>query len=709
MTQNAKKEQKSTLDTINSAYQVLSILPYIKKMDEGDLMSFNTNPFTYILKLLRAVGVNGQEIEEFLTNLITVILPAVEMSTKGILLSNLKELISCNTDPRIPNYMRSYDTSKGWTNTVGSGITIDMGNLDYNQMFRISPLSTYGQTMYFGTKDKKIYDLVRADDMNAFIWMVINKGNLPTPVPSDSVPALSGQSLLGITVVTDPENTAILAGKTFTNKNSLIESVAISETHSDDGGIISNTIVPCTINSVEYKQSLNWYENSGGYFNYLRPVNERIIRDYSKERAIFNLQYISRAGANVLNSMAQQNKLKLTILPKPFVHLPHDGEPVWRIKKILFNADGEPDNNGKYSVFCQPASISGTSEYTEYQIIDNKGNEIDNYTLRVYKSDGTYDVGTGDEIKKYDCLYECYPGLTVYEWNYDFIMGMQLFDPVVITSQIIQLACNVRMCANIQTTKSETEYQMKIAQIVTRLMEEETSTVSDCFFTFSNEDYVKMANEANLMRLNQVPFQDNENNVADFDATEIAKILTEFDDNGELQKNIDVLKRTFSAATATIQEEILPEDAYNIQLNFLYTAIKTLTNALVSTIISPKIVLLFEVNKQLIGDKDENLTFEMFIQSMMNVIKSIILEIKDLILQELTSWVMNRILELTNELSVLVLKEQMDAYLTLLKLIIDACRLNIGFGQQSLLDSALAEVNYADIVGLPDQPLNKEC
>ena len=128
-------------------------------------------------------------------------------------------------------------------------------------------------------------------------------------------------------------------------------------------------------------------------------------RDYSKEFGICNLQYIDQASTDSPIIGTVNNKLKFTILPKPYVHM---------FKKVLFNGKGELDSSGKYSL----------SENDAKSILDFSGNKIK------IKSG----ITKKDILPK---LFECYPGLTVYEFNYDFVMSMKLFDARVIASTLL--------------------------------------------------------------------------------------------------------------------------------------------------------------------------------------------------------------------------------------------------------------------------------
>lgn len=418
-------------------------------------------------------------------------------------------------------------------------------------------------------------------------------------------------------------------------------------------------------------QSVNWYVNNGTFFNFLKKVEDRIPRDYSKEYAICNLQYNPKF-----------NEIKFTVLPKPVVHIPTSEEPLWRFKTILFNSNGEPDPKGKYT----------SNDY----VIDPK---TGSYTLNNINS-----------------MYECYPKLTVYEFNYDFLMGMQLFDPTVVAARLMETVINLRYSNNgriglgVKVNKSETAYQMRIAEIIKNIIESTAYEVSDCFYSFDNSKYDSMLRDAELKRSQMHIDNDGVNNARQGDGTDAYDILNEFDNNATLNENKEVIKRAITQATANITEEVLPEDKYSIQFNIIQELINSLVIILVETLISPKIILLFEVNRALMGQYDfkkyKDYDIEFFIKSIEGLLVSIIKELRDIILQSLLDWCLKILTELHIKAAELMIKEQLEYYSRLMKLLFKACSFKAS--HRAALDSELDHVDYADIDEI-DRPKESNC
>ena len=200
------KEQRETLALIDAIMAMTEKMP----TDESLNVNLSLNPFKFLMDIILK-KVSYQEMLDFLVDVMTVSLPVIELGIKGIILSNLKSVVDCNIDPRIPIWLRY----------PNKGLNFNVGMLDYLKIMSIPPLSPLGSTYYFGTKtyytidgDKdtnqkyvslpfacescvkqgipitkikkysecsNVYELARAEDYNAFLWFVIHKGFLPVP------------------------------------------------------------------------------------------------------------------------------------------------------------------------------------------------------------------------------------------------------------------------------------------------------------------------------------------------------------------------------------------------------------------------------------------------------------------------------------------------------------------------------------------------
>ena len=374
-----KKEMQgdamASVDTAKAMVdKVLSIMGLI--LTEPSLtLSFSTNPIGFLMQILRHLGVTYEDLENWLTNFLIYIIPILEVGTKAFLLTHLKDVVSCSSDPRIPEkYRKKHKAQTNYNTSQENGLDIDIETIDYLDKLSVSPLSDYGKYMYFGLDGvTDSYKFARADDFDAFLWFVIHKGKFPNSskvtVGNEGVMdkhtfkgKTNGSSLLG-TLVVEPNGSpsSILLGNTFMyTPQSHVISMCIDAKYDDKNQIIKNTIVPVS----DDWSSVNWYARRAYEFGKNIGINWGVDnktnttkykgkeRDFSKEFGIINLQYIDQASSDSPIIGTVNNKLRLTILPKPLVHVPDltKGEKPWAFKKLLFNSKGELDPNGKYTL-----------------------------------------------------------------------------------------------------------------------------------------------------------------------------------------------------------------------------------------------------------------------------------------------------------------------------------------------------------------------
>ena len=150
----------------------------------------------------------------------------------------------------------------------------------------------------------------------------------------------------------------------------------------------------------------------------------------------------------------------------------------------------------------------------------------------------------------------------------------------------------------------------------------------------------------------------------------------------------------------------MPEDKYNVKLNLIQELIRGLVTIIVESLLTPKIILLFEVNKQLMGGHDENLSIEDFLNAISGLITSIVVEIRDIILNELLNWAKSILNDLLSKLSSILALEQVDYYTRLMVSLLEACKIHSL--NRKLLETQLDTVYYADIDEI-DKPITSEC
>lgn len=656
------------------ADKVLIILDLIQSNKSYPL---DLNAMSFLMDILKSLGVSFDVIEEWLTNFLVYVIPTLELSTKAYLLSNLKNMVGCSTDPRIPEkYRKKHKSQDDTESSQERGIDIDIESIDYLDKLSISPLSDDGKGLYFGLDGiNDSYKFARADDFDAFLWFVIHKGKFPNSsivkldennnliLGSHKTTKNYKGSLLSSLEVTYNENdpSTILLGNTFQYESGRTISMCIDIKYNDKGKILNNTIVPIS----DDWSSVNWYTRRANYFtkNIIGDKASKISakRDYSKEIPICNIQYIDQGSTDSPVIGTVNNKLRFTILPKPLVYI---NTKELTIKKILFNENGDFDKNGKYT------------------LSDTKFDEI-------FKKEKSKDFEFNEGKSKADVIrsmYECYKGLTIYEFNYDLIMGMKLFDARSIVSALFDTLQNASLGLSVGLEERHQESTDTIKEIIKNIINTDDSTINDCYHTFSNDRYNMLLSNTANKRLNRTD--------KFYDAKQILSASL----SGDTVNEEEVLHRAITQAKVTVTEGSDGSDEYGIANNFMFSLLNNLITAIVQSLLSPKLLMVIVVNQSMMGGgKWEKFNFSNLFKALQDIIVGIVKEVKDLIIDKLWKLVATRLDPLITITSDEIVKEQLDSYADVLREIMKYAPYIFHFIGGQRQDTKIDDVDYADI------------
>lgn len=600
-----------------------------------------------------------------------------------------------------------------------------------------------------------VYELARAKDMNAFLWFILNKAkflnvsDVNRVMPDTLYPPTILSEITGVTNVSESDNMVSLGG-CYVQSNGSNESTVmglcikntpirsfngeIKENSTSNSGFldisdinIGHKLYKLNDNITGYEYTIvpttnvwngcNWYVNRSLYFDFWNLKK----RDYNKEFALFRLVMKDQDGVAT-------NKLTFTIKPAPNIIIPnfnvdvyhkktekdkwlnfkYSGSTPWSFHKILFDVDGKKDVwGGKYSVVVDE-SVTPTRDgkYNVYTLLNPKTkDQIQGISLYVNMLSGEYKLVTKGCQDIRMPLYECYPGLTVYEFNYDFIMGMRFYDPTVVAAQLIEALTNIRL--GFSVTKTQTEYQMRISEIVKKLLETNGYESSDCFFSFSNDTFNRMQEKSELKRANLYPFQDEGNRAFNVKDADVYSVLNDYDSEATLEENISVVNRAITSATATISNEVYPEDKYNCEFDLITKGVEMITSIFVEALLSPKMLLVFAVNQKIMGEEmPKNLNIEKLLESFLDIIIAMVSEIIEMIIKKLLDFVMEKVKSLLSAAAKILLLEQLNYYTSLIRQMLENCAFSLP--KNPNLVSTLDNVDYADI-DANDKPITNEC
>ena len=343
-------------------------------------------------------------------------------------------------------------------------------------------------------------------------------------------------------------------------------------------------------------------------------------------------------------------------------------------------------------------------------------------------------------------LTECYMGLTVYQFNYDYIFSFKLFDAQVIAANIINSLLNID-CINLSFLKKKKKnneddaisntdqvyINSYVDKLVEKIIEQEDEEFTDCFYTFSNEDYDELEESTATKIINNNIYAKN----TDEEVGEIYDILNSYDADSTLHEQTEIISRAImkavdkaeSSATddgdnesQTVQESTSGgRKNKNFWGNLLKKAVQILISEIVNAILTPKVLMLLQINKKLMNDdplnfnKKYNYTTEDVLKGLSGLLSGIIKEVIDMIQKELLRLILSRITEIFNAYLKQLALEYAKKWVDLLRQLLACFKFRKkkmkggnGFGDDrnamtDAINAALNEVDYADIDMLVDE------
>lgn len=130
--------------------------------------------------------VKKSKISEIPDELQSGFLVGLENTVKAVLATILSSILSCSINPEVSTFFLDYN-SKDSLPTVS--FTLPKSAFDNFNLLDIYPLSYMGCNYYSGVDDETmdVNTLYRANDLNTFLWYVINRGSTITQVETNKM------------------------------------------------------------------------------------------------------------------------------------------------------------------------------------------------------------------------------------------------------------------------------------------------------------------------------------------------------------------------------------------------------------------------------------------------------------------------------------------------------------------------------------------
>lgn len=675
---NLQKTKSEALATIDAALAILNKFPEIETADST--LSFNTssNPFPFLMDCFKST--TGYNILiNILSKFIMLGLPAVEIAVKGVLLANIKNILSCAINPFISDEI------------LRNGIVFNLQQIDITDTLRYSPLDEIGKYYYFDNYEKstvtdstgkkkkidvpkQIDDLKVSKDFNCLIWYMKHIASFREvwgQQPDDTG---------GRTNVIENNDTYWNNKKKKCRKGAGIVTLEYNVRpeglrNAEGDGLSSGAAGLQT----PYGECLHVF---------LGNVKEKSNEEGNNQQDAYIKATKALMEANDKISIAEKGIEDIKKQQKKYEQDRKKGKITQEHYTVLIGDCRKQIEDKEKEIQTQKDNIKTYKE--------NKVNAIKE--LRKIQANMT-----NNNYRKITQNY--YYRRTLVEFNTDYVMSLKLFDSKVVTAQLLDSLMGL-LNIDLNLTYKQMLIKNEVKKMVQMIVETDDTVVSDCFFTFTNDDYNAMLEKAELNRAKLFSINGEQNTTTTIDPKEILRSLNELNDSAIQSGDTTVIEHALTEISGNITTmDAMEGDAINFgaRMNFIENLMNNLAYVITSAVLSPKVYLLILINLEILG-KDTNFNLEGFIGQFKQLIASLIRTIRDQLIKYLVDELMKILGNIATEIAVKIGIEQAQYYYRLMKKIIDCFK-----RKGTTLDFTIDSVEHADIITEEQTPKNTEC
>jgi hypothetical protein len=337
----------------------------------------------------------------------------------------------------------------------------------------------------------------------------------------------------------------------------------------------------------------------------------------------------------------------------------------------------------------------------------NEGGAVVNVTLPTDTYTHKIQIGT---------YQERFPR-TIFEFNYDFIFGLKLFNSKTLVANIINAMLGLSTEIHLDFSIEKQIIRNKVKIIIQNLIKEDgTETEALCATSFSNKDYDDMLTKSNSYIYNSV---NTYNDSAQLNATDIENIINKIQ-KLETSSSVDESLMDLLNTTTEIlknKEDTSYSTNFGFDLSFIYVFIQELMTELVLQILSPKVMFLYYINTYIMGSvtnmEEWKKAFSInsldeFFAKFSNLIISLCKQIIEILIKQLLNFLLEKISPMLKILTMELLLETIRDYKDLIIQLITAYGIGIPFSLSNTENLVIDDVRYADIVPILEVP-NNDC
>lgn len=303
---------------------------------------------------------------------------------------------------------------------------------------------------------------------------------------------------------------------------------------------------------------------------------------------------------------------------------------------------------------------------------------------------------------------------SMYKYNWDYLNNIQILKPklllVGLCEHLLGFSLSTISSTNINFTKKLIE--SKLSSAIKSVIEANDMEVEDCYMEFSNDEVNAMLEEMLLSRYNATTYGGETATVRVHDTKKYIAMLDQVNANTAVEGNITSITKLVTEVTTDPGTEGSIDYGLKVSAdaNILKKLLWAIVMPLLMSIFTPQVMLLLYMNFELMGitkiDTFNGQDFTKIINLIMNkifgLLKSIILFIKDKIVELLLTLFYEKILPTLMQYQAILLLESITFWMAILKEAI-SCLPRFKFKRNKVI-GAIDSVDYADIIPSQDTP-----
>ena len=303
---------------------------------------------------------------------------------------------------------------------------------------------------------------------------------------------------------------------------------------------------------------------------------------------------------------------------------------------------------------------------------------------------------------------------SMYKYNWDYLNNIQILKPklllVGLCEHLLGFSLSTISSTNINFTKKLIE--TKLSSAIKSVIEANDMEVEDCYMEFSNDEVNAMLEEMLLSRYNATTYGGETATVRVHDTKKYVAMLDQVNANTSVEGNMTTITKLVTEVTTDPGTEGSIDYGLKISTdgNILKKLLWAIVMPLLMSIFTPQVMLLLYMNFELMGitkiDTFNGQDFTKIINLIMNkifgLLKSIILFIKDKIVELLLTLFYEKILPTLMKYQAILVLESITFWIAILKDAI-SCLPRFKFKRNKVI-GAIDSVDYADIIPSQDTP-----